>query len=228
MLAAQLALEFRMTFGQDVVVDINCFRRLGHNEQDTPSLTQAPDVQKNWQSSGYPKPICRQAAGSGHCRCRRTRCHGARISTGARGRKAYRIPGTQQRQKQIFGELGTFMDKKWTDVCDTAIPMSEWKRLAARTTRLPDNITAHQLVSKVYLDRASMGRGEANVDWGMGEQMAFASLWPVVIRSAFLAKTVGVVLSRTGMRSYTIKIVKNGMSVPIYRCKMSLTTRPRL
>jgi len=39
-LATQLALEFRMTFGQDVVVDITCFRKLGHNEQDTPSLTQ--------------------------------------------------------------------------------------------------------------------------------------------------------------------------------------------
>ena len=39
-LASQLALEYRMTFGQDVVVDITCFRKLGHNEQDTPSLTQ--------------------------------------------------------------------------------------------------------------------------------------------------------------------------------------------
>ncbi|NDC61814.1 MAG: 2-oxoglutarate dehydrogenase E1 component, partial [Betaproteobacteria bacterium] len=39
-LATQLAVEYRMEFGQDVVVDITCYRKLGHNEQDTPSLTQ--------------------------------------------------------------------------------------------------------------------------------------------------------------------------------------------
>ena len=39
-LATQLALEYRMTFREDVVVDITCYRKLGHNEQDTPSLTQ--------------------------------------------------------------------------------------------------------------------------------------------------------------------------------------------
>jgi 2-oxoglutarate dehydrogenase E1 component len=48
--------------------------------------------------------------------------------------------------------------------------------LAERITKLPDNITAHPLVKKVLDDRAAMGRGESNVDWGMGEHMAFASL----------------------------------------------------
>jgi 2-oxoglutarate dehydrogenase E1 component len=45
-LATQIALEYRMTFHKDVVVDIICFRKLGHNEQDTPSADPASDVQK--------------------------------------------------------------------------------------------------------------------------------------------------------------------------------------
>jgi 2-oxoglutarate dehydrogenase E1 component len=69
-----------------------------------------------------------------------------------------------------------FLGKKWTDAGETAIPMSEWKRLAEKITTLPATITPHQLVKKVYDDRAAMGRGEINVDWGMGEHMAFASL----------------------------------------------------
>jgi len=54
--------------------------------------------------------------------------------------------------------------------------VSEWKRLAERLTTLPDSITPHPLVKKVYDDRAAMGRGEIPVDWGMGEHMALASL----------------------------------------------------
>ena len=69
-----------------------------------------------------------------------------------------------------------YMGKKWTDAGDTAIPLAEWKRLAQRLTTLPASITPHQLVRKVYDDRAAMGRGDLPVDWGMGEHMAFASL----------------------------------------------------
>jgi 2-oxoglutarate dehydrogenase E1 component len=69
-----------------------------------------------------------------------------------------------------------FLGKKWTDAGDTAIPMGEWKRLSERLTTIPASVTPHQLVKKVYDDRAAMGRGEIPVDWGMGEHMAFASL----------------------------------------------------
>jgi 2-oxoglutarate dehydrogenase E1 component len=69
-----------------------------------------------------------------------------------------------------------FLNKKWTDHADTAIPLSEWKRLADKLISLPAEFKVHPLVQKVYTDRAAMGRGEINVDWGMGEAMAFASL----------------------------------------------------
>jgi len=69
-----------------------------------------------------------------------------------------------------------YLGKKWTDAADTAIPLTEWKRLAEKITTLPANMAPHPLVKKVLDDRAAMGRGEINVDWGMGEHMAFASL----------------------------------------------------
>jgi 2-oxoglutarate dehydrogenase E1 component len=68
------------------------------------------------------------------------------------------------------------LGKKWTDAGDTSIPLSEWKRLSEKITTIPESVTPHQLVRKVYDDRASMGRGDTPVDWGMGEHMAFASL----------------------------------------------------
>jgi 2-oxoglutarate dehydrogenase E1 component len=69
-----------------------------------------------------------------------------------------------------------FLGKKWTDAADTALPLAEVKRLAERLTTIPADFKVHPLVAKVLADRAAMGRGEVNVDWGMGETMAYASL----------------------------------------------------
>jgi 2-oxoglutarate dehydrogenase E1 component len=69
-----------------------------------------------------------------------------------------------------------FLGRKWTDAADTALPLAEIKRLATRITTVPDGFKVHPLVEKVLADRAAMGRGEVNVDWGMGEHLAFASL----------------------------------------------------
>jgi 2-oxoglutarate dehydrogenase E1 component len=69
-----------------------------------------------------------------------------------------------------------FLGKKWTDAADTALPLAEIKRLAERITTVPQGFTPHPLVQKVIADRAAMGRGEINMDWGMGEHLAYASL----------------------------------------------------
>jgi 2-oxoglutarate dehydrogenase E1 component len=69
-----------------------------------------------------------------------------------------------------------FLNRKWTDNADTALPLSELKRLAERITTVPSDLKLHPLVEKVVADRAAMGRGEVPLDWGMGEHMAFASL----------------------------------------------------
>ncbi len=66
-----------------------------------------------------------------------------------------------------------FLGKKWTDSCDTALPVAEWKRLAEKVTTLPAGFKAHTLVEKVIDDRAAMGRGDINRSTG-----AWASTWP--------------------------------------------------
>ena len=69
-----------------------------------------------------------------------------------------------------------FLNRKWTDAAETAVPLAELKRLAARITAVPDNFKVHPLVEKVLADRAAMGNGDLKLDWGMGEHLAFASL----------------------------------------------------
>ena len=173
--ATQLALEFRMAFQKDVVVDIVCFRKLGHNEQDTPSLTQPLMYKKIASHPGtrklYADKLVAQGLGE---------------SIGDDMVKAYRAalddgrhtvdPVLTNFKSKFAVDWSPYLNKKWTDSSDSAIPMAEWKRLSERLTTIPDTISPHQLVKKVYADRAAMGRGEIPVDWGMGEHMAFASL----------------------------------------------------
>ncbi|MBM3386912.1 MAG: 2-oxoglutarate dehydrogenase E1 component [Betaproteobacteria bacterium] len=174
-LASQLALEYRMTFGQDVVIDITCFRKLGHNEQDTPALTQPLMYKKIATHPGTRKLYADKLS-----------AQGLGETLGEDMARAYRAamdagkhtvdPVISNFKNKYAVDWSPFLGKKWTDAGDTAIPLAEWKRLAEKITTIPESVNPHQLVKKVYDDRAAMGRGEINVDWGMGEHMAFASL----------------------------------------------------
>ncbi|MEY4100728.1 MAG: 2-oxoglutarate dehydrogenase component [Pseudomonadota bacterium] len=174
-MAMQWALEYRMTFRKDVVLDIICFRKLGHNEQDTPALTQPLMYKKIGAHPGTRKLYADKLA-----------AQGLGVTLGDDMVKAFRAamdagkhtvdPVLTNFKSKYAVDWTPFLGKKWTDAGDTAIPMTEWKRLAEKITKLPDTLTPHPLVKKVYDDRAAMGRGEIPVDWGMGETMAFASL----------------------------------------------------
>jgi len=174
--AMQLAMDYRAEFRKDVVLDIVCYRKLGHNEQDTPSLTQPLMYKKIAAHPGTRKVYADKLAAQNV------------VDAGGADEmvKAYRAAMDEGRhtvdpvltnfKSKYATDWSPFLGKKWTDSCDTALPVSEWKRLADKLTTLPKDLVAHNLVQKLYSDRAAMGRGEINVDWGMGESMAFASL----------------------------------------------------
>ncbi|TAM35255.1 MAG: 2-oxoglutarate dehydrogenase E1 component [Burkholderiaceae bacterium] len=174
-LATQIALDYRMEFQKDVVVDIVCFRKLGHNEQDTPALTQPLMYKKIAAHPGtrklYADKLSAQGMGAtlGDDMVKATR---AALDAG----KSTFDPVLTNFKSKYAVDWTPYLDKKWTDAGDTAIPTAEWKRLAEKITTIPDAVAPHMLVKKVYADRAAMGRGEIPVDWGMSEHMAFASL----------------------------------------------------
>ena len=174
-LATQIALQYRMEFQKDVVVDIVCFRKLGHNEQDTPALTQPLMYKKIAQHPGTRKLYAERLAAQGlGATLGEDMVKATRAALDA-GKNTFNPVLTNFKSKYAV-DWTPYIGKKWTDAGDTALPPAEWKRLAERLTTLPPSITPHQLVKKVYADRAAMGRGEIPVDWGMGEHMAFASL----------------------------------------------------
>ena len=174
--ATQIAVDYRMTFGKDVVVDIVCFRKLGHNEQDSPSMTQPLMYKVIGQHPGTRKLYADRLETTG----------AIRIGEGDEMVANFRAEmdqGTNQSSpvlsnyKSKFSvDWAPFLGKKWTDEADTSVPMTELKRLSERITTVPGNFKVHPLVEKVVSDRRTMGKGEMNLDWGMGEHLAYASL----------------------------------------------------
>jgi 2-oxoglutarate dehydrogenase E1 component len=172
----QLALDYRQQFNKDVVVDIICFRKLGHNEQDTPALTQPLMYKKIAQHPGtrklYGDKLVAQGVLAAGEPDEMVKTFRAAMDAG----KHHYDPVLTNFKSKYAVDWTPFLGKKWTDTADTALPLAEVKRLAERITTIPANFKAHPLVEKVIADRAAMGRGEINVDWGMGEHLAFASL----------------------------------------------------
>jgi 2-oxoglutarate dehydrogenase E1 component len=172
----RLAMDYRMEFHKDVVVDIVCFRKLGHNEQDTPSLTQPLMYKKIGQHPGtrrlYGEKLVAQGVLDDGGPDAMVKAYRAAMDE---GRHTIDPVLTNFKSKYAV-DWAPFLGKKWTDAADTALPLAEIRRLAERVTTIPANFKLHPLVEKVIADRAAMGRGEVNVDWGMGETLAYASL----------------------------------------------------
>jgi 2-oxoglutarate dehydrogenase E1 component len=175
-LASQIALDYRLQFKKDIVVDIICYRKLGHNEQDTPALTQPLMYKKIAKHPGtrklYADKLITQGVIPADGGDAMVAAYRAAMDQG----KHTIDPVISNFKNKFAVDWLPFLNRKWTDAADTAVPMTELKRLSTAITTVPETFKVHSLVEKVLADRAAMGKGEMNLDWGMGEHLAFASL----------------------------------------------------
>jgi len=175
-LVCQLAVEFRQTFKKDVVVDLVCFRKLGHNEQDEPMVTQPLMYKKIAAHPGtrklYGDKLVAQGVCSGDEPDEIIADYRAHLD---RGELLYN-PVLSGYTRKFAQDWSPFLKTPYTDDHDTSVPLAELKRLSERLTDVPSNITLHSRVAKIVEDRRAMGSGELSLDWGMGENLAYASL----------------------------------------------------
>ncbi|PTD97175.1 2-oxoglutarate dehydrogenase E1 component [Pseudothauera lacus] len=171
-----LAVEFRQQFKKDVVVDIVCYRKLGHNEQDEPMVTQPLMYRKIAQHPGTRKLYAERLVAEGSLAAddpeQMIKEYREHLD---KGELLYN-PVLSGHNRQFSVDWTPFLNQPYTDEGETAIPLQEIKRLSERLTTLPEGFALHSRVKKIVDDRAAMGRGEAPIDWGMGENLAYASL----------------------------------------------------
>ncbi len=175
-MVTQLALDFRMEFHRDVVVDIVCFRKLGHNEQDTPAVTQPlmykkiaahPGTRKLYADKLEAQGVIARDEADNWIRSMRAALDAGENSV---------HPVISNFKSRHAVDWAPFLGRKWTDAAETAVALTELRRIAQRITDIPAEFKLHSLVEKVIADRKAMGEGRLPVDWGMAEHFAYATL----------------------------------------------------
>ncbi len=176
-MVTEIALDFRMKFHKDVVVDMVCFRTHGHNEQDEPMVTQPLMYKIIGRHPGTRKLYADKLEAEGV------------ISAGEADLmiKAYRDEldaGRNPNNTILYGYKSSdavdwtpfLKNNKWNVKVRTGLPVDELRNLAERLTDIPAKFKLHSRVEKIIADRRSMGEGKLPLDWGMAENLAYAAL----------------------------------------------------
>jgi len=177
LLITGIALDYRMQFKKDIVIDLVCFRKLGHNEQDEPLVTQP-----------YMYSFIRQHPGTRALYAQRLEAQGViqpgegdeMIATYRKamdeGRNSIQ-PALEKSSTREVSDWTPFKDDiSWDITVNTAVPLRRLQLLAATLTTVPENFILHSRVQKIVEDRIAMAQGDLPLDWGMAENLAYASL----------------------------------------------------
>ncbi|GAM70507.1 2-oxoglutarate dehydrogenase E1 component [Vibrio sp. JCM 19236] len=170
----RIALDYRNTFKRDVVIDLVCYRRHGHNEADEPNATQPLMYQK---IKKHPTPrklyadvmMEREEIGIDTAtqlvnEYRDALDHGEVVVKEWRPMAMHSVDWSPY--------LGHEWDMKW----DNEFELERLKELGQRICQYPDSHKLQSRVNKLYNDRMAMIEGEKAIDWGMAETLAYATL----------------------------------------------------
>jgi 2-oxoglutarate dehydrogenase E1 component len=175
--AAKVAVEYRQQFGKDVVIDMFCYRRFGHNEGDDPTMTQ-PVMYRKIRGHASTREIYAQ------------RLINEGVATTAEidgwvSDFADFLDSEFEAGKTWHADKADWLDGKWAGLAlpegeerrgNTAVPAGKLRELGQRFTTIPEGFDAHKTVARVIeARRAAIESGE-NIDWATGEHLAFASL----------------------------------------------------
>jgi 2-oxoglutarate dehydrogenase E1 component len=172
----RLALEFRMRFRKDVVIDVICYRRLGHNEADEPSVTQPqmyakirnhPTVRNLYADQLVQESVItpqdarelvdnyRESLDQGIVVARPVNC-------------ALRHPYAVR--------WNAYKGIEWEHPVDTQLSSERFDLLTEQMLHVPGGFELHPRVEKIWTERRRMASGDQFVDWGFAENLAYASL----------------------------------------------------
>ena len=173
---AQIAFDFRMRFKKDVVLDLVCFRRWGHNEADEPLATQPMMYKKIRTQKGarraYAEQLVREGViGEGEDREMSEACFRELEENRVMSRPLVRDPSTE-----FIADWSPYVDTHWRADADTAIPLDRIETLGVAMCRYPADFELHRSVRRILDARLEMMRGERPMDWGFAENLAYASL----------------------------------------------------
>lgn len=174
----QLALDYRMEFQKDVVIDMLCYRRHGHSEADEPSATQ-PMMYKRIHEKPTTRTLYAQKLVDERVVALNdpTNLADHYYETLANGKNATPNLIQQNSAHSPYVEDWTpYFDKACSININTSVPLDEIRSLSERIGQLPESFELHSNVAKIIDNRRKMAAGALPIDWGFAETMAYATL----------------------------------------------------
>jgi 2-oxoglutarate dehydrogenase E1 component len=221
--ATKVAVEYRQEFGKDVVIDMFCYRRFGHNEGDDPTMTQPLmyKIIKDHPSVRdlYTKTLIDQGV-----------CTPSEVEGWITDFDAF-LDAEFEAAKSYHAEKADWLDGKWASLekssietvrGETAVPMHVLKDLGRRMTLVPERIDVHKTVARLLENRRHAVEAGEGIDWGTAEHLAFATLLnegvPVrlsgqdSVRGTFTQRHSGIIDQTTEERYIPLNNLREGQA----------------
>ncbi len=205
--AAKVATEYRQQFGKDVVIDMFCYRRFGHNEGDDPTMTQPLMYAKIKEHPSVRDLYAERLVSEGSA-------SRAEIDALIAEFDAF-LDAEFDSGKEYHADKADWLDGKWSGLRlpgaeesgVTGVSKQKLIDLGHKITTLPERITVHKTVDRVIANRREAIEKGEGLDWATAEQLAFASLldqgYPVrlsgqdSVRGTFVQRHCGIVDQKT-------------------------------
>ncbi|WP_347358964.1 2-oxoglutarate dehydrogenase E1 component [Bdellovibrio sp.] len=175
-----IALRYRQEFGKDVVINLLCYRKFGHNEGDEPAFTQPQMYELIKTHATVRELFAKKLAAEGSV--------DAKASEDLYNQAMDRLQKIFEETKKNPPKLKNFKfegnwkglrkakDADFEKSADTTFDLGKLKQIGEKIGSYPADFTPHPKLIKLLEARKAMGAGKENIDWGMGELLAYGSL----------------------------------------------------
>ncbi|WP_027857219.1 2-oxoglutarate dehydrogenase E1 component [Marinobacterium jannaschii] len=172
----QVALDYRNEFKKDVVIDLVCYRRRGHNEADEPSGTQplmyAQIKKQKTTRELYAQRLIEDGVLSADDAKQMEKDYRQALENGEHVANAL----VQQPNEELFVDWKPYLGHSWSFDCETGVDLKLLQELGAKICEVPEGFAVQRQVQKIIEDRKRMAAGAMELNWGMAESLAYASI----------------------------------------------------
>ena len=170
----RLALDFRNTFKRDVMIDLVCYRRHGHNEADEPSATQ-PVMYQKIKKHPTPRKIYADVLTEQKVASLEDATEMVNLYRDALDRGDCVVEEWRPMNLHSF-TWSPYLNHEWDEEYPSKVEMKRLQELGRRISTVPEAIEMQSRVAKIYADRAEMAAGNKPFDWGAAETLAYATM----------------------------------------------------
>ena len=231
--AAKIACKYRNKFKKDIVIDLFCYRRRGHNEADDPSATQPlmykkisehPSVLKQYEQALLTKKVLSdEKIKSIKTEYRKSLESGQTVAKNL----------AKKPNNSLWFDWDPYLDTKWWPKVDTSVDKKQFKELGRDICSIPKSFSLGSQATKIFEDRIKMTDENIPINWGYAESMAYATLlnegYPIRItgqdvrRGTFSHRHACVFDSKSGMGFIPLSEIaeKNNTRFDIYDSLLS-------